>query len=73
MNWDDRDKALAAWRELFTAPEIRMDAVEQYDELVSLADKIQHQGLIDAEEKDALILEATERYASAVEGLGLGT
>ncbi|WP_460421904.1 hypothetical protein [Pseudomonas sp. ZL2] len=56
MNWDERDKALAAWRELFTSREIRMDAAEQYDELVSLADKIQHQGLIDAEEKNALIL-----------------
>ncbi|MBF4207485.1 hypothetical protein EI533_07070 [Pseudomonas donghuensis] len=44
MNWDDRDKSLAAWRELFTSPKIRMDAVEQYDELVSLAHKIQNQG-----------------------------
>lgn len=38
-----------------------------------MADKIQHQGLIDAEEKNALILEATGRYVSAVEGLGQGT
>lgn len=73
MNWDDTDKALAGWRELFTAPKIRMDAAEQYDELVSMAGKLQHQGLIDAEEKNALIREATERYASAVEGLGQGT
>ncbi|MNJ76393.1 hypothetical protein D3C77_736670 [compost metagenome] len=73
MYFEERDKALAAWRELFSAPEIRMDAAEQYDALVSMADKFQHQGLIDAEDKNALILEATERYASSIAGLRQGT
>ncbi|MNJ18700.1 hypothetical protein D3C77_130070 [compost metagenome] len=70
---DDREKALEAWRQLYAIPELRMSAAEKYDELVSLADKYQRQGLIDAEEKNSLILEATERYATAVEGLGQGT
>ncbi|MDH0638224.1 hypothetical protein N5D52_14850 [Pseudomonas sp. GD03860] len=73
MHREERDKALAAWRVLFSVPEIRMDAAEQYDELVSMADRLQHQGLIDAEDRNALILEATERYASSIEGLGEGT
>ncbi|MNH34588.1 hypothetical protein D3C81_2220450 [compost metagenome] len=50
-----------------------MDAAEQYDELVSLADKYQHQGLINPDEKNAMILEATQHYAHAIEGVGQGT
>ncbi|MNF16289.1 hypothetical protein D3C80_2192510 [compost metagenome] len=49
-----------------------MDAADHYDELVRLADKCQRQELISVDEKNALILKATEQYASAVEGRGQG-
>ncbi|MCY1454687.1 hypothetical protein D9M71_717690 [compost metagenome] len=73
MNWVEREKAMATWRELLTTPKTRMDVAEQYDELVSLADKYQHQGLVNPDEKNAMILEATQHYASAIEGVGQGT
>jgi hypothetical protein len=38
---DDRKvQALAAWRRLGDVPEIRMDAEEQYDELLKLVDDV---------------------------------
>ncbi|MFJ2548566.1 hypothetical protein ACIOVF_19130 [Pseudomonas sp. NPDC087612] len=61
MKWDDREKALMAQRELFTSPETRMGAAEHYDELVSMASKLQHQGLSGAEEKNALIWKQRKR------------
>ncbi|MNJ42623.1 hypothetical protein D3C77_375950 [compost metagenome] len=72
MNSDERDSALTTWNELFRTPEVRMDAADHCDELVRLADKFQRQELISVDEKNALILKATEQYASAVEGLGQG-
>lgn len=71
MNGTERDEALAAWRGIFEAPE-KMDAVDQYEELVRLADNYQRGGLISEEEKNALIFEATNRYASLVVGVGQG-
>ncbi|MNJ80424.1 hypothetical protein D3C77_788060 [compost metagenome] len=62
---------MSAWSELFREPEARMDAAEQYDELVRLADKFQRQGLLTLEERSALILEATDHYAAAVQKLRL--
>lgn len=73
MNDDDTEKSLETWHELYALPGIRMSAAEKYDELVALADKYQHQGLIDVEEKNLLILKATEHYARAVDGWGQGT
>ncbi|MEN5236126.1 MULTISPECIES: hypothetical protein [Pseudomonas] len=70
MTWNDREKALMAWRELFTTSVVRMDAAEQYEELVRLADNYQRGGLISEEERSALIFEATDRYASLVVGAG---
>lgn len=69
MNGTQRDEALAAWRGIFEAPE-KMDAADQYEELVRLADNYQRGGLISEEEKNALIFEATHRYASLVAGTG---
>ncbi|MNE96722.1 hypothetical protein D3C76_994500 [compost metagenome] len=56
-----------------TALEFRMSFAEQFEELLKMADKCQRQGVITIEEKDALVLEATEHYSRAVEGLGQST
>ncbi|MGO0694219.1 hypothetical protein ACTORG_12065 [Pseudomonas guariconensis] len=45
-----------------------MEPAAQYEELVRLADNYQRGGLISEEEKNALIFEATNRYASLVAG-----
>lgn len=73
MNSDERNEALTVWRELFDSPEIRMVAADQYEELVRLADNYLRGGLISEEEKNALIFEATNRYASLVAGNGKGS
>lgn len=73
MNSDQKREALAAWREVLETPEVRMAAADQYEELVRLADNYQRGGLISEEEKNALIFEATNRYASLVAGAGQGT
>ncbi|MEG0861817.1 MAG: hypothetical protein RSG79_19655 [Pseudomonas sp.] len=71
MSDDDRGKAISAWRFLFTTLEARAGAADQYEKLVGMADKLQRQDLITVEEKNVMILEATEQYASAVqEGCG---
>lgn len=72
MNGTERGEALAAWRGIFEASE-KMDAADQYEELVRLADNYQRGGLISEGEKNALIFEATNRYASLVVGVGQGT
>lgn len=68
MNSDEVEEALAIWREVMNRPEILMAAADQYEELVRLADNYQRGGLISEEEKNALIFEATNRYASLVAG-----
>lgn len=68
MNSDEVEEALAIWREVMNRPEILMAAADQYEELVRLADNYQRGGLISEEQKNALIFEATNRYASLVAG-----
>lgn len=68
MNSDEVEEALAIWREVMNRPEILMAAADQYEELIRLADNYQRGGLISEEEKNALIFEATNRYASLVAG-----
>ncbi|MEB3840504.1 hypothetical protein [Pseudomonas guariconensis] len=68
MSSGEKGEALAAWREVLEMPEIRMEPAAQYEELVRLADNYQRGGLISEEEKNALIFEATNRYASLVAG-----
>lgn len=70
MSSDEKGEALATWRAVLEAPEIRMGPADQYEELVRLADNYQRGGLISEEEKNALIFEATNRYASLVAGTG---
>jgi lipopolysaccharide biosynthesis regulator YciM len=50
-----------------------MTAQEQYEELLRLAEEYLKQGFIDREERKRLVIEATQRYAKAVEGVGEGT
>ncbi len=61
---------LVSWYRLLEVPGIDMNCVEQYEELMKMADKLQRQGVISAEERNALILEATAHYASVVEKPG---
>lgn len=73
MNDFRKSQALTAWETLFDKPEIRMDAEEQYEELLRLADDFEEQGLISPQERTELIRKATAFYAQSVEGVGGGT
>lgn len=73
MNDDRKEQALVAWRRLLEEPDIRMDAVEQYDELLKLADEYKRSGMIDNDEWRELVEEARAIYARATEGLDGGT
>lgn len=70
---DRKEQALAAWRKLLEKPEIRMDAEEQYDELLKLADEYKRAGVIDGDDWRELVEEAGATYARAIEGLDGGT
>jgi len=73
MNDDRKTQALSAWRKLLEEPEIRMDAEEQYDELLKLADTMEQEGLITAGEWRQLVRKAGVKFAQATEGLEGGT
>lgn len=73
MNNPRKSQALAAWEKLYNRPEIRMDAEEQYEALLRLADEFEEQGIISREERRALIERATAFYAQSIEGVGEGT
>jgi lipopolysaccharide biosynthesis regulator YciM len=73
MYEDRRLQALETWHKLLYHPEVRMNAEEQYEELLRLAEEYSKQGFIDREERKQLVMEATKRYAQAVEGVGGGT
>jgi hypothetical protein len=51
-------------------PEAQMDARDQYDELLRLADYFREKGIIGPEERKTLIEVATAAYARAVESVG---
>lgn len=69
MSGDDRKEALVAWRELLTTATHTMSAAQHYEELLRMADAFGRLNLITTEEKNALILEATDHYANTVTGL----
>ncbi|MDH0640188.1 hypothetical protein N5D52_24985 [Pseudomonas sp. GD03860] len=73
MNSEERSNALKVWDQLYDEPEIRMDAAEQYEQLVKLAGVYQLLGLISVEEKNGMIIKATDLYASCVVGAEQGT
>jgi hypothetical protein len=66
---DAKVKAFSAWHELLMNPEAQMDARDQYDELLRLADYFREKGIIGPEERKTLIEVATVAYSRAVEGL----
>lgn len=68
MNDDLKGQALTTWHELLMNPAIRMNAQEQYEELIRLADNFREKGIIDLDERKTLIDVATVSYARAVEG-----
>lgn len=69
MENNRKQQALAAWGKLLEEPEIRMDAKEQYDELLKLADEYKRAGFIDSGNWRELLEEASAFYARSVEGL----
>ncbi|MCW8275244.1 hypothetical protein IMF27_05655 [Pseudomonas sp. PCH199] len=73
MNDHRKSQALMAWERLFNQAEIRMDAEEQYEALLRLADDFEEDGIISPEERRALIEKATVLYAQSVAGVGEGT
>lgn len=73
MRVEEKQKALSAWRKLLEEPELRMDAEEQYDELLKMADAMEQEGLITAAEWRQLVREASTKFAQATEGLEGGT
>jgi hypothetical protein len=73
MNDFRKSQALTAWEKLLSQPEIRMDAEEQYEELIWLADDFEEQGVISSEERAELIKKATLSYAKSVAAVGGGT
>ena len=68
-----KSQALTAWERLFNQPEIRMDAEEQYEALLRLADEFEDGGIISPGERTALIERATVLYSQSVAGVGEGT
>jgi hypothetical protein len=73
MYEDRRKHALATWHKLLERPENQMTAQEQYEELLRLGEEDLKQGFIDRDERKRLVIEATQRYAEAVEGFGEGS
>jgi hypothetical protein len=72
MNDDAKVQAFSTWHELLVNPEVRMDAQEQYDELLRLADNFREKGIIDTEERKILIQVATVAYTRSVEDVSVG-
>lgn len=73
MYSDAKVRALSAFHDLLVTPEIRMNAQEQYEELLRLADDFLAKGMVDEDERSSLIEVATVTYERAVEGAGAGT
>lgn len=73
MNDDQKARALDAWYQLLKEPQIRMDAEEQYDELLKAADEMERKGLINGGEWRQLVQKAGVAFSNATEGLGRGT
>lgn len=66
---DAKVKAFSAWHDLLVSPDTQMNAQEQYDELLRLADYFQEKGIISPVERKTLIEVATVAYTRAVEGV----
>jgi hypothetical protein len=64
---DAKIQAFSSWHELLVNPEGQMNAQEQYDELLRLADNFRQKGIIEPEERKTLIQVATVAYMRSVE------
>ncbi|MHA3737807.1 hypothetical protein ACXR0M_19325 [Pseudomonas sp. Eth.TT006] len=64
-----KQQALAAWQKLLEQPGIWMDAEDQYDELLKMADSMEQEGLISALEWRQLVRKAGVKFVQATEGL----
>lgn len=73
MTHELKSEALAAWYKLLSEPEIRMDAQDQYDELLKAADEMERNGLIGSDEWRNLVRKAGMAFSKAIEGVGRGT
>jgi hypothetical protein len=73
MSEHRKEQALADWHKLLTQPEIRMDAEEQYDELLKKADLMEQEGIISGSEWRQLVRDAGLVFKQATEGLEGGT
>ncbi|MET0774092.1 MAG: hypothetical protein ABWZ65_01185 [Pseudomonas mandelii] len=69
MNDDQKKQALAAWYKLLNETDTRMDAEDQYDELLKAADEMERTGLIGSSEWRKLVQEANAAFATATEGV----
>ncbi|WP_434604037.1 hypothetical protein J3P91_10865 [Pseudomonas sp. Z4-7] len=67
MSEDLRRQALAAWHKALKEPDIRMDAEEQYEKLIAMADDFKQQGIIGKDDWRWLMGEAVGYYAHAIE------
>lgn len=72
MNDPRKSQAFTTWERLFYQPETRMDAEEQYEELLRLADDFAKECIISLTERRALIEKATALYTQSVAGAGEG-
>ncbi|WP_085717751.1 hypothetical protein [Pseudomonas sp. B28(2017)] len=70
---DAKVMAFSAFHDLLVTPEVRMNAQEQYEELIRLADGFEAKGIINLDERRSLIEVATVVYTRVVEGAGEGT
>lgn len=68
-----KEQALAAWQKLLAGPDVRMDAEDQYDKLLKMADSLEQKGLINAVEWRQLLRKTGARFAQATEVLSGGT
>jgi len=67
MDEDPRRLALAAWHKALEEPDSRMDAEKQYEKLITMADDLKQQGIIDKDDWRRLMGEAVGYYAHAIE------
>lgn len=69
---DAKVQAFSAFHDLLVVPDVRMNAQEQYEELLRLADDFHAKRIINQDERRSLIEVATAAYSRAVQGIGEG-
>lgn len=67
MKEAQRRAAIATWSQLFAMPDDSIDAQERYEELLTSADSMEQQGLINSQEWRGLAQQAGTLSASTAE------